>query len=212
MLALTAVASRGPGHHRAGAGGAPPRPSLNLYGVTGLIDMPSAEAQPDAQVSASYSQFGKTARRNFTFQLLPRISATVRYSTISDWGNADDPGLQPLRPQLRPAVPAPEGEGLAAVAGARLPRRPRHRGLFGASTWSPPRPSRGTSPSPAASAGGGWPASAGSRTRSARSPTASAPATIDFGRGRERRASTRCSTARRWASSAASSGGPRSTS
>ena len=33
--------------------------------------MPSAEAQPDAQVSASYSQFGNTQRRNFTFQVLP---------------------------------------------------------------------------------------------------------------------------------------------
>ena len=61
----------GAGDHGAGAGRAAPRPSLNLYGVTGLIDMPSAEAQPDAQVSASYSQFGKTARRNFTFQALP---------------------------------------------------------------------------------------------------------------------------------------------
>ena len=68
-----------------------PRPSLNLYGVTGLIDMPSAEAQPDAQVSASYSQFGNTQRRNFTFQFLPRVSATVRYSTISDYGQGDDP-------------------------------------------------------------------------------------------------------------------------
>ena len=78
---------RRPGHHRAGAGGAPPRPSLNLYGVTGLIDMPSAEAQPDAQVSASYSQFGNTPRRNFTFQLLPRVSATLRYSTIQRLGH-----------------------------------------------------------------------------------------------------------------------------
>ena len=67
------------------------RPSVNLYGQTGLIDMPSAEAQPDAQLSASYSQFGDTSRRNFTFQLLPRISGTVRYSKINDWGQPNDP-------------------------------------------------------------------------------------------------------------------------
>ena len=56
------------------------RPSVNLYGQPGLIDMPSAEAQPDGQITASYSQFGDTSRRNFTFQLLPRISGTLRYS------------------------------------------------------------------------------------------------------------------------------------
>ena len=90
LLALTAAASVAPGT-TAPAQEIAPRPSLNLYGVTGLIDMPSAEAQPDAQMSASYSQFGDTARRNFTFQLLPRISATVRYSTIYNWGRTDDP-------------------------------------------------------------------------------------------------------------------------
>ncbi|HET9067932.1 MAG TPA: YjbH domain-containing protein, partial [Amaricoccus sp.] len=90
MLALAAAASIAPGT-TAPAQEAPPRPSLNLYGVTGLIDMPSAEAQPDAQVSASYSQFGSTSRRNFTFQLLPRISATLRYASIKDWGNSEDP-------------------------------------------------------------------------------------------------------------------------
>jgi hypothetical protein len=67
------------------------RPSLNLYGVTGLIDMPSAESQPDGQVSASYAMFGNTTRRNFTFQLLPRLSATLRYATIRDWGRENDP-------------------------------------------------------------------------------------------------------------------------
>jgi hypothetical protein len=70
---------------------APPRPSLNLYGATGLIDMPSGEAQPDAQISVSYSQFGNTSRRNFTFQVLPRVSGTLRYSTIEDWGQGGDP-------------------------------------------------------------------------------------------------------------------------
>ncbi len=93
MLALAALASVAPGT-TAPAQDTRPRPSLNLYGVTGLIDMPSAEAQPDAQVSASYSQFGETSRRNFSFQLLPRVSATVRYSTISNWGRPNDPNYE----------------------------------------------------------------------------------------------------------------------
>jgi hypothetical protein len=69
----------------------PPRPSLNLYGISGLIDMPSAEAQPDGQMSATYAIMGETTRRNFTFQILPRISGTLRYSTIDNWGNSEDP-------------------------------------------------------------------------------------------------------------------------
>lgn len=67
------------------------RPSLNLYGVTGLIDMPSAQSQPDGQMSVGYSQFGNTTRRNFTFQFLPRLSVTLRYSNIDDWGQFKDP-------------------------------------------------------------------------------------------------------------------------
>ena len=63
-----------------------PRPSINLYGETGLIDMPTAQSQPDGQITASYSQFGDTSRRNFTFQILPRLSGTLRYSTIKNWG------------------------------------------------------------------------------------------------------------------------------
>lgn len=70
----------------------PPRPSINLYGLTGLIDMPTAQAQPDAQITLSYSQFGDTSRRNFSFQVLPRISGTLRYSTIKNWGGSDEDG------------------------------------------------------------------------------------------------------------------------
>lgn len=70
-----------------------PRPSLNLYGTTGLIDMPSAQAQPDGQVSIGYSQFSETSRRNFTFQILPRLSGTLRYSTIKNWGQTNDEGI-----------------------------------------------------------------------------------------------------------------------
>jgi exopolysaccharide biosynthesis protein YbjH len=70
---------------------APPRPSLNLYGVTGLIDMPSGEAQPDGQVSANWAMFGNTARTNFTFQFLPWLSGTLRYAKIYEWNLPGEP-------------------------------------------------------------------------------------------------------------------------
>ena len=68
-----------------------PRPSVNLYGGSGLIDMPNAELQPDGQMTVTYGQFANTTRRNFTVQFLPRMSATLRYATINDWGRTDDP-------------------------------------------------------------------------------------------------------------------------
>jgi hypothetical protein len=61
------------------------RPSVNLYGNSGLIDMPGAIVQPDGQMTFSYAAFANTTRRNFSFQILPRIAGTVRYSTINDW-------------------------------------------------------------------------------------------------------------------------------
>jgi hypothetical protein len=67
-----------------------PRPSINLYGMTGLIDMPSAQSQPDAQINLSYSYFGETQRRNVQFQILPRISGAVRYATIENWGQRNE--------------------------------------------------------------------------------------------------------------------------
>jgi hypothetical protein len=90
LAMLTATAALAPGTIAPAQEG---RPSYNLYGVTGLIDMPSAESQPDAQLGASYSVFGNTTRRNFTFQMLPRLSGTLRYATINDWGRPNDPGF-----------------------------------------------------------------------------------------------------------------------
>ena len=63
------------------------RPSLNLYGATGLIDMPSAESQPDGTLSASFSRFGPISRTTLSFQLSPRISGSFRYSGVRDWNS-----------------------------------------------------------------------------------------------------------------------------
>jgi hypothetical protein len=83
LLAMTAALAPGT---TAPAQDGRPRPSINLYGLTGLIDMPSAESQPDGQMTANYSMFGETTRRNFTFQILPRLSGTLRYATINNFG------------------------------------------------------------------------------------------------------------------------------
>lgn len=57
-------------------------PSLNFYGVPGLIDMPSGEALPSGQVAIGVSTFGGQTRTNLTFQFSPRISASFRYNGL----------------------------------------------------------------------------------------------------------------------------------
>ncbi|MEQ6249389.1 YjbH domain-containing protein [Sulfitobacter sp. HNIBRBA3233] len=60
------------------------RPTLNLYGSPGLVDMPTAEALPDGQFVVGISNFGGTTRTTLTFQAAPRISASFRYIGIRD--------------------------------------------------------------------------------------------------------------------------------
>ncbi|ULB11223.1 YjbH domain-containing protein [Cereibacter azotoformans] len=64
------------------------RPTFNLYGSTGLIDMPSGEAQPDGILSTSVSSFAGITRTTLTFQITPRLSASFRYEGIGDWNAA----------------------------------------------------------------------------------------------------------------------------
>ena len=49
----------------------PPRPSHNLYGITGLIDMPTAEMQPDAELSFTAGFFSGYLRNTLSAQILP---------------------------------------------------------------------------------------------------------------------------------------------
>ncbi|SES31336.1 Exopolysaccharide biosynthesis protein YbjH [Tranquillimonas rosea] len=60
------------------------RPHLNFYGVTGLIDMPTGETQPDGRLSTTVSYFGGLSRTTLSFQVAPRISASFRYSGFQD--------------------------------------------------------------------------------------------------------------------------------
>ncbi len=67
--------------------------SLNLYGNSGLIDMPSAEPQPDAQISGTIAGSASDRKITLSFQLTKRLSASFRYSELNDWtiaGNDND--------------------------------------------------------------------------------------------------------------------------
>lgn len=61
------------------------QPTLNLYGSTGTIDLPSGESQPDGMLTASSARFGPVSRNTLTFQLTPRLSASFRYQGVRDW-------------------------------------------------------------------------------------------------------------------------------
>ena len=59
--------------------------SFNLNGTTGLIDMPSGEAQKDATFSFSMARIGPLTRATFSFQFSERVSASFRFNTWRDW-------------------------------------------------------------------------------------------------------------------------------
>ena len=83
-----AVALSLPGALRAEEPLPPDQPSLNLYGMTGLIDMPSAEMQPDAQFTITSSFFGGYLRNTIGVQILPGVEAAFRYSVLEDMSGA----------------------------------------------------------------------------------------------------------------------------
>lgn len=60
-------------------------PSLNVNGATGLIDMPSGEAQDDAAFSFTMANIGPMTRATFSFQFSERVSASFRFNTWRDW-------------------------------------------------------------------------------------------------------------------------------
>ncbi|MFC2966995.1 YjbH domain-containing protein [Acidimangrovimonas pyrenivorans] len=60
-------------------------PSLNLYGASGLIDMPSAEQQPDGTLGMTVSHFAGITRTTMSFQIAPRLSGSFRYTSIANW-------------------------------------------------------------------------------------------------------------------------------
>lgn len=82
--------ARTPGAQPGSAAAAPsftplPPPSLNFYGVPGLVDMPTAEMLPDGQFTAGVSYFGGQGRYTLSFQAFPWMLASFRYNSIENW-------------------------------------------------------------------------------------------------------------------------------
>ena len=63
------------------------QPSLNFYGLPGLVDTPSATPLPDGQLSTTVSFFAGQTRSTLAFQFSPRITGTFRYIGIQDWNS-----------------------------------------------------------------------------------------------------------------------------
>jgi hypothetical protein len=61
----------------------------NLFGEVGLIDMPSAHMVDDGQISVSVSALKDTQRYGFSFQALPWLEGSFRYSHLSNYDNID---------------------------------------------------------------------------------------------------------------------------
>ncbi len=70
--------------------------SLNINGTTGLIDMPSGEAQDDATFSFSTALFGPISRTTISFQFTERLSASFRFLAWRDW-NSVVPGADEIK-------------------------------------------------------------------------------------------------------------------
>jgi len=56
--------------------------SLNMYGMPGIIELPSATNLPDGQMSISSTVFGGTIRVNLSFQVLENLTGAFRYARI----------------------------------------------------------------------------------------------------------------------------------
>jgi hypothetical protein len=56
--------------------------SYNSYGYPGLIETPVATSRPDGELAFTISNFTGQTRNTLTFQLLPRLSGSFRYSAL----------------------------------------------------------------------------------------------------------------------------------
>jgi len=63
----------------------PDRPTQNLFGMTGTIDTPSAEMQPEGEISVTSGFFSGFLRNTATTQIFPGVEVAFRYSVIDDF-------------------------------------------------------------------------------------------------------------------------------
>ena len=81
------------------------QPTYGMFGTPSLIDMPTADAAPDAELATTVSHFAGTTRTTLSFQITPRLSGSFRYSAA---GGLLVPGYN-VDANYSPIVPLPEG-------------------------------------------------------------------------------------------------------
>lgn len=59
--------------------------SYGLYGTPGLVDMPIADMPEEGTLSGTFAKLGDTQRTTLTFQILPRLSASFRYTAVANF-------------------------------------------------------------------------------------------------------------------------------
>lgn len=62
-----------------------PSATSNAFGLPGLIDMPTAFAFPDAELTTTLSSFAGQTRGTLSFQITPRLTGTFRYAGLSEY-------------------------------------------------------------------------------------------------------------------------------
>lgn len=77
----------------AGSAAAQMKPTVNTYGATGLIEMPTAEHRPDGELTTTYSYFRGAQRYTVSFQITPRLSGSFRYSILRGYNTTGNPDL-----------------------------------------------------------------------------------------------------------------------
>lgn len=60
-------------------------PSLSTYGSPGLVEVPTAQSLDDGNLGVTVAITDQAIRSTTTFQILPRLSGSFRYSSIDDW-------------------------------------------------------------------------------------------------------------------------------
>ena len=67
-------------------------PSFNLYGLPGLVDMPTAEMAPDGTLGFTYGRIGDSHRGTMMFQITPKLIGAFRYSGIDQYTGLGEVG------------------------------------------------------------------------------------------------------------------------
>ncbi|WP_108838575.1 YjbH domain-containing protein [Tateyamaria sp. Alg231-49] len=59
--------------------------TLSTFGTPGLIDLPTAQVLEDGEVALTTNYFGNNTRNTLTFQVLPRVYGSFRYSILRNF-------------------------------------------------------------------------------------------------------------------------------